>query len=193
MGCCLELCSCGAKGDPEVLNIPPATNNANHPILREAVEAAVKSLKKGKSAEVDNIPAELLQQGEEAMVNALLVICNKIWRTGEWPTPWTQSLVITLPKNGDLRLGQNYRTISLLGHPSKVMLKIILSRLKPEAGDIITEEQAGFRQRLSTIEQIFNLRILCERCLHHQQDLYHVFIDFKKHSTGCGTQHFGQQ
>ena len=103
-----------------MLNVPPATNNANHPILHEEVEAAVKSLEKGKSTGVDNIPAELLQQGREALVNALLIICNKIWRTGEWPTPWTQSLVITLPKNGNLQLCKNYRTISLISHPSKV-------------------------------------------------------------------------
>ena len=53
-----------------MLNVPPASNNANHLILHEEVEAAVKLLKKGKSAGVDNIPAELLQQGGEAMVNA---------------------------------------------------------------------------------------------------------------------------
>ena len=163
-----------------MLNVPPATNNINHPILRKEVEAAVKSLKEGKSAGVDNIPAELLQQEGEAMVNALLIICNNIWRTGEWPTPWTQSLVITLPNNGNLQLCQNYRTISLISHPSKVMLKIILNRLKPEAEKIIVGEQAGFRPGRSTTEQIFNLRILCERYLQHQQDLYHVFIDFKK-------------
>ena len=114
------------------------------------------------------------------MVNALLIICNKIWRTGEWPTPWTQSLFIALPKNDNLQLCQNYRTISLISHPSKVMLKIILNRLQPEAEKIIAEEQAGFRPGRSTTEQIFNLRILCERYLQHQQDLYHVFIDFKK-------------
>ena len=46
-------------------------------------------------------------------------------------------------------------------------------------GEIIVEEQAGFRAGRSTTEQIFNLRILCEKYLQHQQDLYHVFIDFK--------------
>ena len=102
------------------------------------------------------------------MVNALLIICNKIWRTGGWPTPWTQSLVIALPKNGNLQLCQNYHTISLISHPSKVMLEIILNRLKPEAEKIIAEEQAGFRPGRSTTEQIFNLRILCERYLQHQ-------------------------
>ena len=62
----------------------------------------------------------------------------------------------------------------------KVMLKVILNRLKPQADEIIAEEQAGFRAGRSTTEQIFNLRIVCEKYLQHQQNLYHVFIDFKK-------------
>ena len=114
------------------------------------------------------------------MIDVLTEICNRIWRTGEWPTPWTQSLIITLPKKGHLQLCQNYRTISLISHSSKVMLKVILNRLKPQAEEIIAEEQAGFRAGRSTTEQIFNLRILCEKYLQHQQNLYHVFIDFKK-------------
>ena len=59
------------------------------------------------------------------------------------------------------------------------MLKIILDRLKPEA-EIVAEKKAGFRAERSITEQIFNLRILCEKYLQHQQDLYHFFIDFKK-------------
>ena len=60
------------------------------------------------------------------------------------------------------------------------MLKIILNRFKPLSEKMIAEEQAGFRAGKSTTEQIFDLRILCEKYLQHQQDLYHVFIDFKK-------------
>ena len=60
------------------------------------------------------------------------------------------------------------------------MLKVILNRLKPQAEKIIAEEQAGFRAGRSTTEQIFNLRILCEKYVQHQQDLYHVFIYSKK-------------
>ena len=60
------------------------------------------------------------------------------------------------------------------------MLKIILNRLKPQAEKIFAEEQADFRPGGSITEQTFNLRILCEKYLQHQQDLYHVFIDFKK-------------
>ena len=84
------------------------------------------------------------------------------------------------PKRGNLQLCQNYRTISLISHPSKVMLKIILNRLQPQAEELFAEEQAGFRAGRSTTEQIFILRILCKKYLQHQQNLYHVFIDVKK-------------
>ena len=87
-----------------------------------------------------------------------------------------QSLVITLPKKGNLHQCQNYRTISLSSHPNKVTL----NRLKPQLEKTIAEEQAGFRAGRSITEQIFNLRILCEKYLQHQLDLYHVFIDFRK-------------
>ena len=69
----------------------------DHPILRKEVEATMQSVKKGKSAGVDNIPAELVQAGRKDVMTALTTFCNKIWQTGEWPTLWTQSLVITLP------------------------------------------------------------------------------------------------
>ncbi len=59
---------------------------------------ATKKLKKGKSAGVENIPGELVQAGGETIKDILLTICNKIWQTGELSIPWTQSLIITLPK-----------------------------------------------------------------------------------------------
>ena len=73
------------------------------------------------------------------------------------------------------------------------MLKIILNRPQPQAEEIIAEEQAGFRAGRITKEQIFNLRILCEKYLLHLQNLYHVFIFFKKafdrvwHEALCAT------
>ena len=115
------------------------------------------------------------------MIGILTTICKKrFWKIGEWPTTWTQSLVITLPKKGNLQLCQNYRTITLISHPSKVMLKIILNRLQPQAEETIAEEQASFRTGRSTTEQIFNLRIFGEKYLQHQQNHNHVCIDFMK-------------
>ena len=84
------------------------------------------------------------------------------------------------PHSVFLPVSMNYLTTSLISHPSKVMLKIILNRLKPQAKKIIAEEQAGFRTGRSIAKQIFHLQILCEKYLQHQQDLYNVFIDFKR-------------
>ena len=86
-----------ANGDPSVLDCPQTDTEDDHPILRSEVEAAVQSPKKGKSAGINNIPAELVQAGGEDVITALTTISNKIWQTGEWSTPWTQSLAITLP------------------------------------------------------------------------------------------------
>ena len=62
----------------------------------------------------------LAQAGGEDVISALTAICNKIWQTGEWPTPWTQFLVITLPKKGNLQQCQNYRTISVNQQPKQI-------------------------------------------------------------------------
>ena len=156
-----------------------STEYYSEPYNQEAMEihqyrtVPRQTQRKGKSAGV-KVPAQLVQAGGEDVITTLTTICDKIWQKGEWPTPWTQSLVITLPKKGNLQQCQNYRSISLINHPRKVMLKIILNGLKPQA-EIIAEEQAGFRAGRNTTEQIFNVQILCETYLQHQQDLYHVF------------------
>ncbi|GFO47111.1 endonuclease-reverse transcriptase [Plakobranchus ocellatus] len=73
------------------------------------------------------------------------------------------------------------------------MLKIILDRFRPKADKSIAEEQTGFRTDRSTTEQIFNIRLTLEKYLRHQQELYQVFVDFKKmkdpsqKSSPCGT------
>ena len=86
---CFELYNHKANGDPSVLNFPQTDTEDDHPIFRKEVEAAVQSLKKGKSAEIDNIPAELVQAGGGDEITALMTICYKIWQTGEWPSRWT--------------------------------------------------------------------------------------------------------
>ena len=105
---CTELYNHKANGDLSVLSCPQTDTEDNHHILCKDVEAAVQSLKKGKSPGVDNIPAELFQTGGKDVITALTTTCNKIWQTGEWPTPCTQSLVITSNEKGNLQQCQNY-------------------------------------------------------------------------------------
>ena len=175
--------SAHTTADPKVLDVPSPTKNDSCPILRDEVEGAVKSQKKDKSTGVDNSPSELDQAGGEVMIDILLVICNKIWQTGGWPTPWTKSLTITLPTKGNLQLCQKYHTISLISLASKVMLRILINRLKPQAEEIIKEKQAGFRAGRSSAEQISNLTLLREMPASRRKPLPrldHVFMDFKK-------------
>ena len=89
---------------------------------REEVEEAVRNRKAGKAPGVDHILSDLFKNGGEATTAILAAICQKIWKTKEWPKEWTQSLVIPLPKKSNLKQCQNYRTISSISHPSKIML-----------------------------------------------------------------------
>ena len=114
------------------------------------------------------------------MVEMLLKICNTTFKTGEWPTKWTESIAIPLPKNGIIRKCENNRTTGLISHPSKVLLYVLLNRMKPTIKRELDDAQAGFQQGRSTAEQIFNLRILSEKYLEHQKPMYHNFIDLKK-------------
>ena len=93
---------------------------------------------------------------------------------------WTQSLVIPLPKKDHLKQCKNYHTISLISHPSKIMLWVVLNRLKAKAEELLAENQTGVRPGRSTVEQIFHSRVITEKHLQHQRDLFHNFIDFKK-------------
>ena len=93
------------------------------------------------------------------MISTLTIICNKIWETGEWPMHSVDQ--VNRPKKENLQICNNYRTISLISHPSKAMLNVLLDRLKPQAEGIIAEEQVGFRTDMSKTEHIFNLRMIC--------------------------------
>jgi exonuclease III len=177
---CIELYNHKINPDTGILQNKLVRELNSLPVMPSEVEEAVRSLKGDKSPGVDDVPAELLKHGGEAVSTILTTICKKIWEDKKWPKEWTQSLIIPLPKKGNLKQCQNYRTISLISHPSKVMLKVLLKRLKPMAEEILAEEQAGFRPGRSTIEQIFNCRLLIEKHLQHQRELHHNFIDFKK-------------
>ena len=56
----------------------------------------------------------------ENMIDVLTEICHRIWRTGDWHTPWTQSLIITLTKKATC---SSVRSISLISHSSKLVLR----------------------------------------------------------------------
>ncbi len=94
-------------------------------------------------------------------------------------------MYVPIYKKGDKKGCGNYRTIALISHASKVLLRVIQRRL--EVFLIIPElpiEQAGFRRGRGTRDHIANMRWMMETAREHQRDLYMSFIDYKKAFDG---------
>ena len=82
-----------------------------------------------KASGGDRIPAELFQILKDDAVKVLHSICQEIWKTQQWPQDWERSVFIPVPKKGNAKECSDYRTIALISHASKVMLKILQGRL----------------------------------------------------------------
>lgn len=165
----------------DISNSPlPTVYNKEPPPLRSEIVKAMETVNLRKSPGADGVPIELLRFGGNKIVDIIHRICEEVWETGEWPSEWGLSTFIPIPKKGDLLQCANYRTISLVSHASKILLKVILNRMKLKTEQEVPDEQAGFRPGRGTRDQITNLRIIMAKLREHQQPLYMCFIDFQK-------------
>ena len=111
----------------------------------------------------------------------LHALCNNIFKSKKWPSQWIESILIpSIPKKANSRKCSDFRTISLISHASKVLLKIIQRRIQPRIGEVLDESQAGFRRDRSTTEQITNITNIIEKIRDSRGYVFHNFIDFKK-------------
>ena len=99
-------------------------------ILECEVKWALESITTNKASGGDGIPGELFLILEDNAVKVLHLLCQKIWKTQPWPQDWQKSIFIPIPKKGNAKECSNYRTIALISHASKVMLKILQCRLQ---------------------------------------------------------------
>ena len=98
-------------------------------ILVCEVKWALGSTTTNKPSGGNRIPAELFKILKDDAVKVLQSICQQIWKTQQWPQDWKRSVSIPIPKKGNAKECSNYRTITLISHASKVMLKILQARL----------------------------------------------------------------
>ena len=118
-------------------------------------------------------PSPVRQQGDmervcafskkDDAVKVLHSICHQIWKTQQWPQDWKGSVFIPIPKKGNAKECSNYRTIALISHASKVMLKILQARLQQYVNHGLPDVQAGFRKGRGTRDQIANIRWVTEK------------------------------
>ena len=105
----------------------------------------------------DGIPVELFQILKDDAVKVQHSICKQIWKTQQWTQDWERSVFIPIPKKGNAKECSNYRTIALISHTSKVMLKILQARLQQYVNCELPDVQAGFRKGRGTRDQIDNI------------------------------------
>ena len=105
----------------------------------------------------DGIPVELFQILKDYAVKVLHSICQKIWKTQQWPQDWKRSVFISIPKKDNAKESSNYRKIVLISHASKVMLKILQARLQQYVNHELPDIQTGFRKHRGTRQQIANI------------------------------------
>ena len=110
-----------------------------------------------KASGGDGILVELYQIPQDDAVKVLHSICHQIWKTQQWPQDWKRSVFIPIPKKGKAKESSNYRTIALISHTSKVMLKILQARLQQYMNREFPDAQAGFRKGRGTRDQIPNI------------------------------------
>ena len=99
-----------------------------------------------KANECDGIPAELFNILKDDAVKVLHSICQRIWKTQQWPQDWKRSVFIPIPKKGNAKECSNYCTIALILHASKVILKILQARLQQCLNQELPDVQAGFKE-----------------------------------------------
>ena len=122
-----------------------------------------------KASGGDGIPVELFQISKDDAVKVLHSVCQKIWKTQQWPQDWKRSVFIPIPKKSNSKECSNYHTIVLISHASKVMLKILQYRLQQCMNQELPDVQAGFRKGRGTRDQIANIHWITEKAREFQK------------------------
>jgi len=153
--------------------VPPFT-------LRELTEA-VKTLKTKKCADTAGIRAEMLKKGGEHLLGKLLELYNVILSGNmQPPVSWKHSVISVIHKSGDVAQPQNYRPICIIPVLYKLFSKLMYKRLYPILDKAQCKDQAGFRNKYSTVDHMFVFAMLQEKSEEFNLNTWVAAIDFKK-------------
>ena len=135
-----------------------------------------------KASGIDNISARDLHSIGEPIIDSLMTIFKKSIDTLKIPSIWKKSKVKCLHKKGSKLDCGNYRPISLLSIPSKLMESIICSNLDNhlENHNLLNESQWGFRKQRSTVLALFNMTEKWRKLLDKNHYIGILFLDYRK-------------
>jgi len=131
--------------------------------MMEEIELAIKELKRNKGPGIDNLNGELLIALEGTGKEALCNVITNAYETGKVPEDFEKCVMIPIPKKQKAEKCEEYRTLSLISHASKILTKIVHKRIEKKIEDNLTEDQFGFRKNKGTRETILCLRLIIEK------------------------------
>ena len=153
--------------------------------LIKSLNFTLRCITMNKASGGDGIPVELFKILIDDAVKVLHSICQRIWKTQQWPWDWKRSVFIPILRKGNAKECSNYCKIALISHASKVMLKILQARLQQYMNHELLDVQAGFRKGRRTRDQIANIH--CRMCHRERKrvpkNIYFCFMGYAKALT----------
>ena len=154
------------------------------PPTREEIEKTTMQLKVGKSPGIDGIPAEVYQHKGQVVLDKLQDLFTNCWEKGTLPQDLRDAVIVFLYKNkGEKSDCSNYRGITLLSMiiAGKTLPRLLLIKFTPTiAQENTPESQCGFKSNRGTVDMIFVLRKIQDKCREQNMGLYAAFVDLTK-------------
>ena len=155
------------------------TISLDPPSLRDVIEI-IRKLPSGRAPGADGITGEMLKAASDAVAPRLHALFQRVWEAERVPVEWKEGIILSFYKNkGDRRCTSNYRPITLLSVPSKVLTTLVLKRIQPLLLAKRRPQQAGFTPTRSTTDCILTLRVLAQQRRMFLQPLYAAYVDLK--------------
>ena len=151
-------------------------------ITVEEIRKAIGQLKNGRSGGPDKFLNEFFVHGSNTLLSYLYSLFNKILNIGYFPESWSEGFIVPLHKKGKLDDVNNFRGITFLSIVGKLFSRILNNRLTEWAEEyyVYIEAQAGFRESMSTIDNLFVLHGLISHTINTGEKLFCAFVDFTK-------------
>jgi hypothetical protein len=120
-------------------------------------------MKRYKSPSINQIPAELIQAGDNTLRSEIHKFINSVWNEEKLPQQWKEFISVLINIKDVKTDCSNYRRILLLPTTYKILSNIFVSKLTPHVGEIIEDHQREFQRNRSITDQIFCIRQILEK------------------------------
>ena len=152
------------------------------PIQREKILEILKSLNVSKACGIDGIGNNVLKKCADSLVEPISIIASASLESGCFPAAWKQANVVPVYKKNDKSCITNYRPISLLPCPSKVVERLVYNELYAYCSkfNLLSEKNSGFKKLDGTINQLINLTNKIYQALNDEHEIAMIFLDLSK-------------